>query len=579
MIQRPRISAVAFAASFALAGLASADAQAGQPGDPSNAVAANDARWEIPGEFVVDFRDDTEPSAIRSLLTSLKMRFRGTALEEQTRIEIASVAPAEAARVLTRLRSDSRIEYVEPHFRVRAQFVPDDPMYKQQWHMKKDGAESAWNFSVGRGVTVAVVDTGVACETFEDFTKATDLADTRCVGGFNFVNKTPHANDDHGHGTHVAGTIAQSTNNALGVAGLAFRARLMPVKVLSGDGWGTTSAVADGIRWAADHGAQVINLSLGGPRNSRVLQNAVDYARKRRSLVVAAAGNSGGAVGYPAASRNVVGVSATNADDQLAPFSSRGRGVDIAAPGVGVLQQTVCESGRNKCEVFPSYNGTSMASPHVAGAAAMLVSMGVNRPEALEHALFAGARALPNDDKGHRYGAGRLDVGATARSVHTRQVAARLAALLVAAAFAFRWAKRKGLAVKPSSLRFWIAALASGVGLFAFAPWLVSRQLLAVDLLSRPIADWDLMVGASVHQFLPLANVLFPLGAAAVLLRLKGAKPWLAGLAVGTAGYLAATLLLGHHTSPLGWALTLVWCGLNALACVYVGALLIARER
>jgi serine protease len=87
------------------------------------------------------------------------------------------------------------------------------------------------------------------------------------------------------------------------------------------------------------------------------------------------------------------------------------------------------------------------------------------------------------------------------------------------------------------------------------------------------------MVGASVHQFLPLANVLFPLGAAAVLLRLKGAKPWLAGLAVGTAGYLAATLLLGHHTSPLGWALTLVWCGLNALACVYVGALLIARER
>src|SRR5690606_25816301 len=143
---------------------------------------------------------------------------------------------------------------------------------------------------------------------FGPFTKASDLALTGCVEGTSFVRGT-RANDDHGHGTHVAGTIAQSTNNGIGGVGLAFKARLMPVKVLSSNGWGTTAGVAAGIRWAADHGAQVINLSLGGPRNSKVIQAAVDHARSRGAIIVAAAGNSGGAVGYPGASEGVIGVS------------------------------------------------------------------------------------------------------------------------------------------------------------------------------------------------------------------------------------------------------------------------------
>ena len=198
-----------------------------------------------------------------------------------------------------------------------------------------------------------MIDTGIACEKFGPFDKATDLARTRCVEGYNFVAKSPHANDDHGHGTHVAGTIAQSTNNGIGAAGMAFDARLMPVKVLSQGGWGTTTDVADGIRWAADHGAQVINLSLGGPRNSRILQRAVDYAKKRGVVVVAAAGNSGGAVGFPGGSEGVIGVSALDPADKLARFSSRGPGVDLAAPGVDVVQQTICNGGRDRCERLP----------------------------------------------------------------------------------------------------------------------------------------------------------------------------------------------------------------------------------
>jgi serine protease len=334
--------------------LSATPAQAGGPSDPGKAGWTTESSWDIPGEYVVDFHDDIEPSTIRSLLTSLGVTFRASVLEPATRIEIVSITGA-VSTVLTKLRGDTRIEHIEPHARVGALFVPDDPMFDKQWHLSRIGAEEAWGLSIGRGVTVAVVDTGIACETFENFKKATDLANTRCVAGRSFVGKGKHANDDHGHGTHVAGTIAQSTNNGLGTAGLAFGARLMPVKVLSADGWGTTTGVADGIRWAADNGAQVINLSLGSPRNSRVLQAAIDHAREQGVVIVAAAGNSGGSVGYPGASRGVIGVSATDSHDQLAWFSSRGKGVDIAAPGVNVLQQTICDRGLNGLERDPTF--------------------------------------------------------------------------------------------------------------------------------------------------------------------------------------------------------------------------------
>src|SRR5205085_8292690 len=135
--------------------------------------------------------------------------------------------------------------------------------------------------------------------------------------------------------------------------------------------------VAEGIRFAADEGAQVINMSLGGPIKSQILEDAVNHAIAKGVVIVAAAGNSGRSVGWPAAYPGVVAVSATDPNDKIAWFSSRGPEVVIGAPGVSVTQQTVCDGGKNKCEIFGTFNGTSMASPHVAGPAAMVVAEGI----------------------------------------------------------------------------------------------------------------------------------------------------------------------------------------------------------
>ncbi|HHH27087.1 MAG TPA: peptidase S8 [Polyangiaceae bacterium] len=547
--------------------------------EPSSVWSGEDS-WDVPGEYVVDFDDDVATSTITETLSAMGLSSRPSALVEDTGVQIVKVpSRGLVAGVLAKLRGDDRVEYVEPLARVRAFFVPDDPMYGKQWHMKQVGAEAAWGLSIGRGVTVAVVDTGIACENFKQFTKASDLLQTGCVGGYNFVNDTEHANDDQGHGTHVAGTVAQSTNNGVGVAGLAFGAKLMPVKVLSADGWGTTAAVADGIRWAADHGAQVINLSLGGPRNSKVLQSAVDHARSRGAVIVAAAGNSGGAVGFPGASEGVIGVSATDQKDALARFSSRGDGVDIAAPGVDVTQQTVCDRGKNRCEIYPSYNGTSMASPHVAGVAAMLVGLGVNDADAVEAILQDSAKVLDDSPAGRKkFGAGRLQADAALEGVVTAQMGARLLAVLALALLAFRWSRRRGETIAASSPGMWLSAIAVGVGPLFFAPFVLSRHELWVDVLSRPMAEWDLFVGMSLHRFLPLANAAIPLLLVAMFNSIKGAAPWLAGIALGTAGYLASVIALGQLSTPFGTMLTAFWCGINAFICVYLASLLIRKS-
>jgi len=569
--------APALAAAFCVtlgSGLALAD-------DPSSSWSSQDS-WDVPGQYVVDFEDDVAPSTITETLTKMGVASTPSALVDETGVQIVDLSGRRGviASLLAKLRGDDRVEYVEPLARVRAFFVPDDPMYGKQWHMKQVGAEAAWGLSVGRGVTVAVVDTGIACENFEQFTKASDLLQTGCVPGHNFINKSDHANDDHGHGTHVAGTIAQSTNNGVGVAGLAFGAKLMPVKVLSADGWGTTAGVADGIRWAADNGAQVINLSLGGPRNSKVLQRAVDHARSRGAVIVAAAGNSGGAVGFPGASEGVIGVSATDQKDALARFSSRGDGVDIAAPGVDVTQQTICERGKNRCEIFPSYNGTSMASPHVAGAAAMLVGLGVNDADAVEAILQDSAKELDDSPAGRKkFGAGRLQVDAALESVVTTQVGARLLAILALALLAFRWARRRGETIAAASPGMWLSAIAVGVGPLFFAPFFLSRHELWVDVLSRPMAEWDLFVGMSLHRFLPLANAALPLLLVAMFNSIRGAAPWLAGIALGTAGYLASVVALGQLSTPFGSMLTAFWCGINAFLCLYLTSLLVRKSQ
>jgi serine protease len=525
---------------------------------------------EVPGELAVDLRDDLSSAELAQVKSEYALSPNSAWSDDHDKLEVA-FAGAEEDALLERLSKDPRVEHAERMEVFRASFVPNDPFYEKQWHLQRVGAESAWEYACGEGVTVAVVDTGVACFDKGPFSRGSDLAGTRCEGGYNFVSDTPEAYDDQGHGTHVAGTIAQTTNNGKGVAGLAYCARLMPIKVLNGRGWGTLANVAEGIRYAADNGAQVINLSLGGPSKSKILEEAVDHAISKGVVVVAAAGNSGRSVGYPAAYDGVIAVSASDSNDKIAWFSSRGPQVAIAAPGVNVTQQTICDGGRNKCELFGTFNGTSMASPHVAGTAAMLVGLGLSGPHSVRAALAAGA--VPKDDP-KLYGAGILSAAASTFQVFWTHFWARALALLVLGALVARRIRKRG-----GKLVAWrraaFGALLGSVGLLPFLPLThfaarLGEHRLFAELLMRPVGEWDVVFDAGWHRWLPMANAVIPLAAAAVLFGVKRLRPTLGGFALGMAALLASLALLGDVATPFGMFATRIWLAVNTALCLWL---------
>lgn len=521
-------------------------------------------------QVVIDLKDNLSTAEVEEFAHDYNLTLHPTPLYDSTREEIADLGANDRDALLDRLHKDSRVEIAEPLTEVHASMTPNDPMFKDQWGMQKVNAETAWNYTTGRGVTVAVIDTGVACYDRDGFHKLTDLQQTECVPGWNFIGNNDLAADDYSHGSHVAGTIAQSTNNGVGAVGLAHHARIMPVKVLNGSGSGSNAGVADGIRWAADHGAQVINMSLGGGPNSPIMQKSITYAISRGVTVVAAAGNSGGKIEFPGGSDGVIGVSATEPSDALAKFSCRGEGIDLGAPGTGILQQTICDGGKKKCEEYKAYNGTSMASPHVAGAAALVVSMGVSNPDKVEQYLRDSARKLDDSESSKNlYGSGILDAGAAVRLVTFKHAMWRIIALLGLTAYLGFTVKRRG--TSPWNLKFLLGALIAGPGLFFFAPLVLPRSEFIVDLLARPFADMDLMlVGQSLHRWLPLATVLVPFALTTICLGHRTLRQMVAGLSVGTAAYLAAAIYLNENVSPLGHAATVIWMAANAVGCLWV---------
>ena len=257
------------------------------------------------------------------------------------------------------------VRYVEEDAAVKAESYSGDPYFDKQWYLTRIGAPAAWESGIkGDGVLVAVVDSGVDASH-------PDLKG-RVERGHDFVDGDEDAYDPYGHGTHVAGIIASPGDNGEGVAGLAWRARILPVRVLDGSGYGYYSDIIAGIRYAADCGARVINLSLGGGANSQALQEAVDYARSKGCLLVAAAGNGGqDALSYPAACEGVIGVGATDTEDRPASFSNRGGDLDLVAPGVSIYSSY--PGGR-----YAPLSGTSMSAPQVSGALALLLSKNPN---------------------------------------------------------------------------------------------------------------------------------------------------------------------------------------------------------
>jgi serine protease len=331
-------------------------------------------------------------------------------------------ADDDVKKIMEAVKSVDGIVAVEQNAWAYAFAPPNDPYYPYQWHMNKIGMEEAWEIGAGNGPVVAVIDTGIK-RSLED------LARTNFVGGWDFINDDNDPTDDNGHGSHVAGTIAQSTNNRIGVAGVAYEATLMPVKVLNANGSGPYSTIAFGIMWAVDNGADVINLSLGGSVNSPTLEYVINYAWNNGVVVVCAAGNNNVSTPfYPAAYANSISVVATDYADARAPYSNYGSTVDIAAPGGnlnvdlngdgygdGVLQQT-CINGSDG---YYFMQGTSMASPHVAGVAAMMKSVNSSLTNAqIKSQLYSTATDIGAPGFDNQFGHGLLNAFEAAKSVN-----------------------------------------------------------------------------------------------------------------------------------------------------------------
>lgn len=538
-----------------------------------------------PDDILVDLRDDATDAQLAAIERDLGIDLTLVSAESyDERFYRAHVDPARQASLLAALSRRPEVEIAEadltmsipavevaapPAPGARWEGYPDDPKYKFQWHLDQIHMPEAWKLAQGEGVVVAVLDTGVAYEAFEKYHQVEDLAGVEFVSPYDFVGNDRHANDDHGHGTHVAGTIAQATHNGKGVAGVAVGAKIMPLRVLGADGSGSVAGIADAIRYAADNGAKVINMSLGGPLPSRVLKKACEYAHKKGVTIVAAAGNeSRTKVGYPAGYPGVIAVSATQLDEATTFYSNSGKDVDIAAPGGntrvdqngdgmpdGVLQNTIAIGDPTKSDYFP-FMGTSMASPHVAGVAALVVGAGVTDPVEVERVLTESARR-PNAQTyvRDRYGAGIVDAAAAVKLAKQRagQATAR----------AGDDAGAQGTTTTHGVLAGVLGLLMAGA-----VASMRRRVMVGGGYLLGAVAGAVALVVLPANAL--VASALAPLALLSVGWGVRALRAPLAGVAAGVA---AGLLLLAVARIDVAWVPGVfgfdpIWLGVNALVCV-----------
>src|SRR3954469_13220284 len=405
----------------------------------------------VPGQVLVKYKDGTVGAARAATEADTATEPAGSIPGGSTELQITDGKSVN--QKLVELRKDPEVAYAVPNYEahIAGDLIPNDPAFHLQWNLSGPfgiNMPAAWGFARqagspgARGVKIATLDTGVAYRKFKRFRRAPDLR--FFLPGYDFVNGDRYPLDENGHGTHVAGTIAESTNNRIGAAGIAYRARIMPVRVLDSEGTGNTSDIARGLRYAARHGAQVINMSLEFGTQIHASQipdvlSAVRYAHRRGVTIVAAAGNQADSqVAYPARAPGVIAVAATTDRGCEADYSDAGTAVDVAAPGGGVdapndddpwdqqhcrpdqpgkdiYQQTFTSSVRH-FGLPGGYEGTSMAAPHVTGIAALLIGtkrLGAHpSPRAIENRLKQTATDAGPPGFDVRYGYGIVNAAA-----------------------------------------------------------------------------------------------------------------------------------------------------------------------
>ena len=330
---------------------------------PSVALGANVApsfkgSGAVQDAYQVKFRPGVSASDASAALAQAHATEIGRV--ERSRVRLVTFPAVGRSMTRQRLLSDPRVQSVETDAVATTSLTPGDPYWGQQWNMRQIRLPDAWQQTRGAGTTViAIVDTGVD-------PNQPDLRG-RMVKGWDFHNDDANPYDDDGHGTAVATTAAGAGNDGVGIAGVCWKCKIMPVKVLNGQGHGTHSNIAAGVVWATNHGADVINMSIAGLSSTALLRDAVAYALSKGVVVVAAAGNDGSRHrSYPAAYPGVISVAATNPSDRLYSWSNRGSWVTMGAPGCSF-------SGRPRAK-WDWLCGTSLASPIVAGVAALMKS-------------------------------------------------------------------------------------------------------------------------------------------------------------------------------------------------------------
>ena len=357
----------------------------------------------VPGEVLVRYKQSASKASVQQCLSTIPAAV-STNIQELNTL-VFSVPAGMVAESIHQLEACPQVRFAEPNYIASIQdVIPSDPGWTSQYGLVNIRAPQGWQYATGSSaVTIAILDTGVE-------TSHPDLA-AKIVNGFDVYNNDNDPQDDNGHGTHVAGIAAAISNNGVGVAGVSWGARVMPVKVLNAAGNGSYADVAEGIIWATDHGAQVINLSLGGTSSSQLMQDAIDYAASRGVILVAASGNSGSnTVIYPARYPNVIAVAATDGSNARAWFSNFGPEVDLSAPGVSIYSTST--GG------YSTRNGTSMATPFVAGLAAILRGIPGNASRtAIAQQMQSTALDLGSAGRDDYYGHGLIQMDAAILSV------------------------------------------------------------------------------------------------------------------------------------------------------------------